>query len=117
MTTVTFFKSKDLLWGFESRGHTGYGVEGSDILCASVSAMSMFVVNAIETGFNIPIDCYEDSTEPLLSVKVPILLTSELQEQDRYAVNRLFYAYRRQLEDLAGDYPHNLRVVIADRDR
>ena len=117
MTTVTFFKSNDLLWGFESRGHTGYGDEGSDILCASISAMSMFVVNTIETGFEVPINYSEDSSVPVLTVKVPALLMSEIHDRERYAVTRLIYAYRRQLEDLAGDYPRNLRVVIAERDR
>ncbi|MGI6010337.1 MAG: ribosomal-processing cysteine protease Prp [Ruminococcus sp.] len=34
--------------GIESKGHAGYGEEGSDIVCAAVSALMINTVNSIE---------------------------------------------------------------------
>ena len=40
MTTVTIFRSKGKIIGFEASGHTGYSEEGSDIVCSAVSALT-----------------------------------------------------------------------------
>ena len=116
MTTITFLRSGETLWGFRSCGHTGYAEEGSDILCAAVSSMSLLVVNAIESGFGAPVDCQVDEETPSLSVVVPALVAGEIAENTRFAVSRLIDAYRRQLQELAGDYPKYIRVVICAED-
>ena len=51
MTTVVFFKSGNIFYGFEERGHTGYAEAGNDILCSAISAMTMLLINAIEVGY------------------------------------------------------------------
>ena len=38
------------------KGHSGYGVEGADIVCASVSSISITTVNAL---LSIDEDCIE----------------------------------------------------------
>ena len=40
MTVVTFYRRGDTLLGFKSKGHSGYADEGSDIVCAAVSAVT-----------------------------------------------------------------------------
>ena len=40
MTVVTFYRRGDMLIGFHSAGHSGYAGEGSDIVCAAVSAVT-----------------------------------------------------------------------------
>ena len=48
MTTVVIFKSHDTYKGFTCRGHAGYGVSGSDIVCASISILVINTINAVE---------------------------------------------------------------------
>ena len=116
MTTITFLRSGETFWGFRSYGHTGYAEEGSDILCAAVSSMSLLVVNTIESGFGAPIDYQADEKIPHLSVAVPALIGGGIAENVRFAVSGLIDAYRRQLQELAGDYPKYIRVAICEED-
>lgn len=44
MTNITLFRSKGQLVGFEAEGHTGYSVEGEDIVCSAVSALTQTAV-------------------------------------------------------------------------
>ena len=56
MITVTFYKDgKDFL-GFESKGHSDYGEEGDDIVCAAVSSAAYLTANNITDFFNIKAD-------------------------------------------------------------
>lgn len=47
MITVTFFKSGNVLIGFEVCGHSDYSEEGSDIVCAAVSSAVYMAANTI----------------------------------------------------------------------
>ena len=47
MTNIYIFKKKDLYYGFEMDGHADFS-EGNDILCASLSVLSINVPNSIE---------------------------------------------------------------------
>ncbi len=116
MTTITFMRSGETLWGFRSCGHTGYAEEGSDILCAAVSSMSLLVVNTMQDGYGAQVDYQVDEETPCLSVAVPALIAGDIDENVRFAVSRLIEAYRRQLQELAGDYPKYIRVVISAED-
>ena len=51
MTTVVFYKSNGIYYGFEEQGHTGFGEEGNDVLCAALSSMTMLLINAIEVSY------------------------------------------------------------------
>ena len=56
MTTITFYKSNGIYYGFEEQGHTGYGESGEDILCSALSSMTMLIINAIEVTYNCNVD-------------------------------------------------------------
>ncbi|MDO4616599.1 MAG: ribosomal-processing cysteine protease Prp [Lachnospiraceae bacterium] len=49
MTTITFYRTKNgLISGFDVDDHAGYAEEGSDIVCAAISALTINTVNSIE---------------------------------------------------------------------
>jgi len=48
MIRFTVWKSGGQYRGFESSGHAGYADEGSDIVCAAVTALAFNTVNSIE---------------------------------------------------------------------
>lgn len=48
MTTVIFYRKKDgMIHGFSAKGHAGFGVRGTDVVCASVSVLLINAVNSI----------------------------------------------------------------------
>ena len=48
MTKVEFYTQEDRITGFCCSGHSGYGEEGSDVLCAAISA----AINLTECTIN-----------------------------------------------------------------
>ena len=38
MTTITFHTEGSRIVGFDSKGHSGYAPEGTDIVCAAVTS-------------------------------------------------------------------------------
>lgn len=47
MTTAKFLFSDDLIVSFELSGHSGYGEEGTDIVCSAVSSAVYMAANTI----------------------------------------------------------------------
>ena len=117
MTKIIFYRSNGVFYGFEERGHTGYGEEGDDVLCAAVSAMTMFLINTVEVAFASSID-YEidDGTTTIRVTCKSALPEFEEDECKRYAVSGLFMAYYYQLNDLTLEYGDFLEVEVTDRD-
>ena len=67
MTKIIFYKSGNIFYGFEEKGHTGYAEAGEDILCSAISAMTMLIINAIEVGYasNVEYTIDEKTTDNL----------------------------------------------------
>ena len=63
MTTIVIFKSNDSYKGFTCMGHTGFGISGKDIVCASISILVINTLNAIEqlANENMVVDSDEKS--------------------------------------------------------
>lgn len=47
MTEITFKRQNSKIVSFNIDGHSGYAEEGSDIVCAAISAISLTIVNGI----------------------------------------------------------------------
>lgn len=47
MTTAKFLFADDLIVSFELSGHSGYGEEGTDIVCSAVSSAVYMAANTI----------------------------------------------------------------------
>ena len=60
MTTLTFYKKSDMFVGFECSGHTEYAEYGSDILCASISTVTQFVVMFAQKHLKLNLDISVD---------------------------------------------------------
>ena len=117
MTTVIFYKSGGYFYGFEERGHTGYGESGNDILCAALSSMSMLLINAIEVSYAADVDYVidEENTDVRVTVK-SALPKYEKDEKKQFAVSGLIQAYFFQLMDLVEEYYDYLDVKEVERE-
>ena len=117
MTTVTFYKTNGIYYGFEEQGHTGYAESGQDILCSALSAMTMLIINAIEVTYqsSVDYDIDEETTDIRLIAKAA-LPKYEKDEKKQFAVSGLIQAYFYQLMDLVEEYYDFLDVREIERE-
>lgn len=117
MTKVVFFRNDGIFYGFRETGHTGYGEEGDDVLCAALSAMTMLLINSINVVFAGELDYTVDegATEIMVQSK-SALLEFEDDERKRYAISGLFMSYYIQLNDLMEEYYKYLQVEVIDKE-
>ena len=117
MTKVVFFRNDGIFYGFREQGHTGYGEEGYDILCAALSSMTMLIINSVNVVFAGELDYTVDegATEIMVQSK-SALPEFEEDERKRYAISGLFMSYYIQLNDLMEEYYDYLQVEIIDKE-
>ena len=103
MTTASFYKKNGKFQKFRISGHSGYAEEGSDIVCAAVSAMTMLTVNNITDMFGIPSDVSVD--EDTADIELKLISENEI-------AHALIAGLYNELSVLANDYSEYLRVIV-----
>ena len=117
MTTIIFYKSGGVYYGFEEQGHTGYGESGDDVLCAALSSMTMFLINAIEVSYACDVDYkIDEKTTDIRVIAKSALPKYEKDEKKQFAVSGLIQAYFFQLMDLVEEYYEFLDVKEIERE-
>ena len=75
MTDVTLFWDKagagKNLFGVESRGHSGGGRKGEDVVCAAVSALIHSLFIGLMDVAEVPAEWDADASVPFISVRWP----------------------------------------------
>ena len=111
MTKITFLKRNGVYYGFRETGHAGFADEGDDIVCSALSAMTMLIVNAIEVSYASDIDYrIDEETTDITVTCLAALPEYSSDENKRFAVSGLFYAYYIQLCDMLEDYYEFIEV-------
>ena len=101
MTTITFFRSDGIFYGFEERGHVGFAEYGNDPFCAMLSSITMYIVDAIEDIYHGKVDYLINDEDAAITVRSPSALPAfEADERVRFAVSGLFLTYYKMLEDM-----------------
>ena len=117
MTTITFYKTRGIYYGFEEKGHTGYGESGDDVLCAALSSMTMLIINAIEVTYASDVDyVIDEKTADIRLICKGALPKYESDEKKQFAVSGLIQAYFLQLMDLVEEYYEFLDVKEIERE-
>ncbi len=91
----------------EVSGHSGYAEEGSDIICAAVSALTVNCVNSLESVCGIR-PAARGGKDGLVSFSLPGGLTPE----QRHDAQILMRALKQGLSDIAGEYPKYVTFSI-----
>ena len=108
MTRCTLFvDSASRITGFSIKGHSGYAEEGSDIVCAGISALAITTENALcqlvklspterggEDGF------------------LEVLLPEKMSESQIHDAQLLLSALHIGLENIAQAYPDYVRLTV-----
>ena len=101
MTTITFFRSDGIFYGFEEKGHVGFGEYGNDPFCAMLSSLTINIVSATEDIYHGKIVYDINDKDTVITVKSPSALPEfEADERVRFAVSGLFLTYYNMLEDM-----------------
>jgi len=101
MTTVKFKKNSDNeIVGFTADGHTNYGVEGEDIVCAAVSSITQTAVLGILLKAQIPAKITRDDKKGFLKLELP----HDLSSAQRHNCNIILDTMVLGLADLAENY-------------
>ncbi len=103
MTTVEFKRTENKITAFTVSGHTGYGEEGGDIVCASVSAVVWCTVNGLEMA-GMPVQ-YENR-DGFVSCSVP-----PLSEREREKADLLLESMAAFMRELSGQYQQFVKVM------
>ena len=112
MTTVTFHSGSGRIDGFLVEGHSGYGSEGTDIVCAAVSAavgLTECTINEV-LGLGAPVKAREETAR--ISLKLP----SGLSEENEYTCQNLLAGMMVYLRAMAEQYPEYIIVLMDDED-
>ena len=117
MTTITFYKTNGIYYGFEEQGHTGFAESGEDILCSALSAMTMLIINAIEVTYASTVDyTIDEETTDIRLIAKSALPKYESDEKKQFAISGLIQAYFFQLMDLVEEYYEFLDVKEIERE-
>lgn len=124
MTKIIFYRSDGIYYGFEEKGHVGFGEWGQDPFCAMLSSITMYIVDAIEETYGSHVEYLIDEENASITVRSKAALPAyEEDDRVRYAVSGLFLTYYLMLRDMldhddmyefTGD--SGFEVEIVDRD-
>ena len=106
MTQITLYRDKDgnIVKGHVS-GHSGFGDEGNDIVCASVSSVLYMALNGIENVLNTQFG-YETRDG-----YVEFILPCDLNDDKIKEINILLDSMYLFLQELQSQYPDNVKIT------
>lgn len=102
MTEVIIRKNKNEIHEITMNGHSGYEVSGKDIVCASISSIFITSVNAI-------IRYQKDALEITKEENDNIFIHIKILKHDNM-IDLLLENFVALLEELASDYPNNIKI-------
>ena len=110
MTTVVFRMEDDRITGFEAKGHSGYGSEGTDIVCAAVTSAVRLVETTVNDVLGLAAAVKIREQDASISLRLPGGL-DEVTESTCQSLMTGLMVYFAQLHD---EYPDNIEVLEDD---
>ena len=105
MTKVEFFTQEDRITGFCVSGHSGYGEEGTDIVCAAVST----AVQMAEATLNDVLGVRAKTRVKADEARITLTLPAASEEED--AAQAVLAGMMITLCDLRDEYPDYIEVL------
>ena len=105
MTRCEFFTEGERITGFSVSGHSGYAEEGSDIVCAAISA----VVTMAETTINDVCGAKAKVRVKNEDARVTLMLPTSCDEEE--SVQAVLSGLMLYLISLREDYPDYIEVL------
>ncbi len=103
MITATVFHSKQGICAFSLEGHSGYAEEGSDIVCAAVSAIAQYMIGAAE-HMNLP--CRYELKDGLITFS----FTENTSDSQKQRMQDFLIPFETALRELCETYGEYLKI-------
>ena len=109
MTTVSFLMEQSRIVGFDVQGHSGWGREGEDIVCAAVTSAVRLVEATVNDVMGLCASVKVDQQTAAISFRLPGGLAPTAESTCQNLMTGLM-VYLAQLHD---EYPENIEVMEA----
>ena len=107
MTSVIFHTVEDRIIGFDAQGHSGYGEEGEDIVCAAVTSAVRLVEATVNDVMGLCASVKVREKDAYLSLKLP----GGLGQTNESTCQALLTGLMVYLVQLAEEYPQHISVM------
>lgn len=107
MTTVRLFRIDGHICQVEAKGHTGYAVRGTDIVCAAVSSVVQGALLGLKEVAKVRLD--SSTGDGYLRFAV---IGSDLNT--RHAADIILETMRVAVKDIAAAYPSHIKLEETD---
>ena len=104
MTQVRFQIDDNRLTGFEISGHSGFALEGSDIVCAAISSAAIMAANTVTEIIGGKADITENEG----------YLRFSLIDSDVESV-KVLEGLRLHLMQISEQYPDNIKIIYGGK--
>lgn len=108
MVTIRVMRKNGEICGMELDGHAGYAKQGDDLVCAAVSSVAFAICNGMEKLAGVSFG-YQMEDGYLYFV-----LPQELDDTAKAKTQLLLGTLYLFLQELAGQYSGNVRVVESE---
>ena len=109
MTSVIFHTVEDRIIGFDAQGHSGYGEQGEDIVCAAVTSAVRLVEATVNDVMGLCAAVKVREQDTAISFRLPGGLAPTAESTCQNLLTGLM-VYLAQLHD---EYPENIEVMEA----
>ena len=109
MTSVIFHTVEERIIGFDAQGHSGYGEEGEDIVCAAVTSAVRLVEATVNDVMGLCASVKVDQETAAISFRLPGGLAPTAESTCQNLMTGLM-VYLAQLHD---EYPEHIEVMEA----
>ena len=107
MTSVIFHTVEDRIIGFDAQGHSGYGEQGEDIVCAAVTSAIRLVECTVNDVMGLCASVKIREKDAKISFRLPGGLSAPAESTCQNLLTGLM-VYLTQLHD---EYPENIEVM------
>jgi len=81
MTKITIKKQGDFIYHMELDGHTGYGVDGEDVVCAGISCIAQTAVLGVFSVAKVNAEFERDEERGFLKLAIPFNISEKQKER------------------------------------
>ena len=110
MTSVIFHTVEDRIIGFDAQGHSGYGEQGEDIVCAAVTSAIRLVEATVNDVLGLAASVKVREQDASISLHLPGGLSPTAESTCQSLLAGLM-VYFSALHD---EYPDNIEVLEDD---
>ena len=111
MTQVVIKRKNGKIVEVVCDGHTDYGEEGEDIVCAALSSVIQTAVLGLMQAAMLPVQYKTDAKKGLLKVKLP----GEMTSQERNNADMILETMYLGVSDLSTEYGKFIKVTTVNR--